>query len=164
MTVWSSICIDDLTKFVRFRLFWPFSRSANKTKPENSENATWQLYLTHTLHISLPLPPFQLHQRVIVPPLTSETGDKERDREMAATKSRDIDDLPKIQANYTALTPLWFLDRAAAVHPTRKSLIHGSLEYTWRQTYERCRRLASALADRSIGPGSTVIALDLPFF
>lgn len=74
-----------------------------------------------------------------------------------ATKWRDIDDLPKIPANYTALTPLWFLDRAAMVHPTRKSVIHGSREYTWRQTYDRCRRLASALADRSIGPGSTVI-------
>ncbi|KAE9453259.1 hypothetical protein C3L33_14840, partial [Rhododendron williamsianum] len=28
---------------------------------------------------------------------------------------RDIDDLPKNAANYTALTPLWFLDRAALV-------------------------------------------------
>jgi len=81
---------------------------------------------------------------------------------MAATKWRDIDDLPKIPANYTALTPLWFLDRAAVVHPTRKSVIHGSREYTWRQTYDRCRRLASALADRSIGPGSTVFAFSLP--
>ncbi|XP_010548959.1 PREDICTED: acetate/butyrate--CoA ligase AAE7, peroxisomal-like isoform X2 [Tarenaya hassleriana] len=69
---------------------------------------------------------------------------------------RDIDELPKIPANYTALTPLWFLERAATVHPARKSLIHGFIEYTWRQTYDRCRRLASALADRSIGPGSTV--------
>ncbi|GKV31384.1 hypothetical protein SLEP1_g40076 [Rubroshorea leprosula] len=69
---------------------------------------------------------------------------------------RDIDDLPKNAANYMALTPLWFLDRAATVHPTRKSLIHGSLTYTWRQTYQRCRRLASALCTQSIGPGSTV--------
>ncbi|XP_010524572.1 PREDICTED: acetate/butyrate--CoA ligase AAE7, peroxisomal [Tarenaya hassleriana] len=76
----------------------------------------------------------------------------------------DIDDLPKNPANYTALTPLWFLERAATVHPSRKSLIHGSSEYTWRQTYDRCRRLASALADRSIGPGSTVaiIAPNVP--
>lgn len=122
---------------------------------------------THTLHISPPLQPFQLHQRVIVPPLTSINQKKKKkqrkERKMAATKYRDIDDLPKIPANYTALTPLWFLDRAAAVHPTRKSLIHGSREYTWRQTYDRCRRLASALADRSIGPGSTVISL-LIFF
>ncbi|GAB2265818.1 Acetate/butyrate--CoA ligase aae7, peroxisomal [Dionaea muscipula] len=68
----------------------------------------------------------------------------------------DIDDLPKNQANYTALSPLWFLERAALVHPSRKSVIHGSIHYTWRQTYDRCRRLASALSRRSFGPGSTV--------
>ncbi|CAA6654386.1 unnamed protein product [Spirodela intermedia] len=69
---------------------------------------------------------------------------------------RDIDDLPKNAANYTALTPLWFLERAAYVHPERASIVHGTLRYTWRQTYERCRRLASALSSRSIGPGSTI--------
>nr|GME01454.1 acetate/butyrate--CoA ligase AAE7, peroxisomal-like [Ipomoea batatas]GME01487.1 acetate/butyrate--CoA ligase AAE7, peroxisomal-like [Ipomoea batatas]GME19340.1 acetate/butyrate--CoA ligase AAE7, peroxisomal-like [Ipomoea batatas] len=69
---------------------------------------------------------------------------------------RDIDDLPKNAANYTALTPLWFLERAATVHPSRKSLVHGSVEYTWHQTYQRCRRLASALAKRSVTFGSTV--------
>ncbi|QCD78834.1 fatty-acyl-CoA synthase [Vigna unguiculata] len=47
----------------------------------------------------------------------------------------DIDDLPKNAANYTALTPLWFLERAATVHPTRKSLIHGSRRYPHQQTY-----------------------------
>ncbi|CAM8887523.1 unnamed protein product [Rhodiola kirilowii] len=71
----------------------------------------------------------------------------------------DIDDLPKNPANHTALTPLWFLERAASVHPERKAVIHGSVEYTWRQTYERCRRLASALARRSIGAGSTVAVI-----
>lgn len=69
---------------------------------------------------------------------------------------RDIDDLPKNAANYTALTPLWFLDRAALVHPNRNSVIHGSVRYTWLQTYQRCRRLASALSNRSVGFGSTV--------
>uniref|UniRef100_A0A0C9QVF5 TSA: Wollemia nobilis Ref_Wollemi_Transcript_5976_1901 transcribed RNA sequence n=1 Tax=Wollemia nobilis TaxID=56998 RepID=A0A0C9QVF5_9CONI len=73
--------------------------------------------------------------------------------------AEDIDDLPKSPANYTALTPLWFLERAAQVHPKRKSVIHGALRYTWDQTYERCRRLASALARRSIGLGKTVAVL-----
>ncbi|CAL0330188.1 unnamed protein product [Lupinus luteus] len=78
--------------------------------------------------------------------------------------ARDIDDLPKNAANYTALTPLWFVERAAQVHPTRKSIIHGSRHYTWRQTYQRCRRLASALSNRSIGLGNTVavIAPNIP--
>ncbi|KAL5541922.1 hypothetical protein UlMin_009632 [Ulmus minor] len=72
---------------------------------------------------------------------------------------RDIDDLPKNDANYTALTPLLFLERAALVHPTRKSVVHGSRHYTWLQTYQRCRRLASALSNRSIGLGSTVAVI-----
>lgn len=76
----------------------------------------------------------------------------------------DIDDLPKNPANYMALTPLWFLDRAATVHPTRTSVVHGGLRYTWRQTYDRCRAFASALNRRNIGPGKTVsiIAPNVP--
>ena len=69
---------------------------------------------------------------------------------------RDIDDLPKNNANHTALTPLWFLERAALVHPTRTSVVHGSRHYTWHQTYQRCRRFASALSKHSIGLGHTV--------
>ncbi|CAN0855524.1 Acetate--CoA ligase CCL3 [Linum grandiflorum] len=78
--------------------------------------------------------------------------------------ARDIDDLPKLPANYTSLTPLWFLERAATVHPTRPALVHGSQRYTWSQTYARCRRLASALSRHSISSGSTVaiIAPNVP--
>lgn len=78
--------------------------------------------------------------------------------------AKGIDDLPKNAANYMALTPLWFLDRAATVHPTRTSVVHGSTRYTWLQTYQRCRRLASALSKRSIGLGCTVaiIAPNIP--
>ncbi|KAJ8560456.1 hypothetical protein K7X08_022316 [Anisodus acutangulus] len=72
---------------------------------------------------------------------------------------RDIDDLPRNTANYTALTPLWFLERAATVYPNRKSLIHGSVEYTWQQTYNRCRQLASALNKRSVTFGSMVAVI-----
>ncbi|XP_008781078.2 acetate/butyrate--CoA ligase AAE7, peroxisomal-like [Phoenix dactylifera] len=83
---------------------------------------------------------------------------------MAAGPERDIDELPKNPANYTALTPLWFLERAATVHPDRLAVVHGPARYTWADTYRRCRRLASALAGRSIGPGSTVavIAPNIP--
>nr|XP_010938304.1 acetate/butyrate--CoA ligase AAE7, peroxisomal [Elaeis guineensis] len=83
---------------------------------------------------------------------------------MADGPERDIDELPKNPANYTALTPLWFLERAALVHPNRLAVVHGPVRYTWADTYRRCRRLASALASRSIGPGSTVavIAPNIP--
>ncbi|XP_056161254.1 acetate--CoA ligase CCL3-like [Syzygium oleosum] len=73
--------------------------------------------------------------------------------------ARDIDDLPKNEANHTALTPLWFLERAALVHPGRRSVVHGSVAFTWLQTYQRCRRLASALSSRSIGAGCTVAVI-----
>ncbi|PUZ41426.1 hypothetical protein GQ55_9G503900 [Panicum hallii var. hallii] len=77
---------------------------------------------------------------------------------------RDIDDLPRNDANYAALTPLWFLERAALTHPARASVVHGPVRYTWADTYSRCRRLASALARRSVGHGSTVavIAPNIP--
>ncbi|VFQ65125.1 unnamed protein product [Cuscuta campestris] len=78
---------------------------------------------------------------------------------MEMEMERDIDDLPKNRANYTALTPLWFLERAATVHPNRKSLVHGSVEYTWLHTYHRCRRLASALVKRSVTFGTTVAVI-----
>ncbi|KAG6582182.1 Acetate/butyrate--CoA ligase AAE7, peroxisomal, partial [Cucurbita argyrosperma subsp. sororia] len=78
--------------------------------------------------------------------------------------ARDIDDLPKNDANYTALTPLWFLERAALIHPSRLSVVHGSRRYNWLQTYQRCRRLASALSNIYIGAGDTVamIAPNIP--
>ncbi|KAJ0687528.1 putative acid--thiol ligase [Helianthus annuus] len=71
-------------------------------------------------------------------------------------EERDIDDLPKNEANYTSLTPLWFLKRAALVHPNRRSVVHASVQYTWQQTYRRCCRLASALSNHSVGFGSTM--------
>src|SRR6516162_3252812 len=63
------------------------------------------------------------------------------------------------QANYTPLTPLTFLERAAYVYPDRLSVIHGNQRFVWRETYARCRRLASALARRGIGKGDTVAVM-----
>jgi fatty-acyl-CoA synthase len=65
-------------------------------------------------------------------------------------------DLERNAANFTALTPLGFLDRTATIYPDRVSVIHGERRYTWSQTAERCRRLGSALARRGIGKGDTV--------
>ncbi|TMW86890.1 hypothetical protein EJD97_020742, partial [Solanum chilense] len=52
-----------------------------------------------------------------------------------------------------------FLERAAMIYPNRKSLIHGSVQYTWLQTYRRCSQLASALTKRSITFGTTVAVI-----
>ncbi|MCC7049259.1 MAG: acyl-CoA synthetase [Alphaproteobacteria bacterium] len=65
-------------------------------------------------------------------------------------------DLDRTPANFAALTPLGFLARAAAVHPTRTAMIHGDLSYDWATAERRCRALASALARRGIKRGDTV--------
>jgi fatty-acyl-CoA synthase len=67
--------------------------------------------------------------------------------------------LDRNDANYTALTPVSFLAKAAYVFPERTAVIHGAIRRDWRETYARCRRLASALAKRGIGRGDTVAAM-----
>ena len=68
-------------------------------------------------------------------------------------------DLDKNAANHVPLSPLSFIQRTAAVYPQRTAVIHGDLRRTWRETYERCVRLASALARRGIGMGDTVAVM-----
>src|SRR5579875_1003913 len=68
-------------------------------------------------------------------------------------------DLDRNAANHVPLTPLGFLARAAAVYPGRIAVVHGNLRRSWAETYARCRRFASALARRGIGPGDTVAVM-----
>ena len=72
------------------------------------------------------------------------------------SKSPYADDLDKRPANYQPLSPLSFLARAAAVHPERPAVVHGSRRFTYAEFYARSRRLASALAARGVGVGDTV--------
>ena len=65
-------------------------------------------------------------------------------------------DLDRTPANFTPLTPLTFIERAAAVYPGHPSVIDGERHFTWAETYARCRRLASALDRRSVGLGDCV--------
>jgi len=68
-------------------------------------------------------------------------------------------DLDRNPANYAPLTPLTFVERAAYVYPERTAVVHGARRYTWKETYARCRRLASALGGRGIGVGDTVAVM-----
>ncbi len=68
-------------------------------------------------------------------------------------------DLEKNPANHAPLTPLSFIERAAHVYPQRLAVVHGGQRYTWSETYERSRRLASALARRGVGVGDTVAVM-----
>jgi fatty-acyl-CoA synthase len=64
--------------------------------------------------------------------------------------------LEKNAANYVPLSPLGFLERAAEIYPERTSIIDGEVSYTWRETYDRCRKLAHALQKRGLKYGDTV--------
>ncbi|XP_045820843.1 trans-cinnamate:CoA ligase, peroxisomal-like [Trifolium pratense] len=70
-----------------------------------------------------------------------------------------MDNLPKCPANYTTLTPLTFLMRASASYANRPSVIHEATQFTWSQTYDRCRRLASSLRALNISKNDVVSVL-----
>jgi fatty-acyl-CoA synthase len=65
-------------------------------------------------------------------------------------------ELDRNPANFQPLTPLGFLERAAAVFPNRTAIIHGPLHRSYAAFYARSRRLGSALAKRGIKRGDTV--------
>jgi fatty-acyl-CoA synthase len=67
--------------------------------------------------------------------------------------------LDRNAANFAPLTPLGFLERSARAWPQQPSIIHGERRFTWQETEERCRRLASALRQRGITPGDTVAVM-----
>jgi acyl-CoA synthetase (AMP-forming)/AMP-acid ligase II len=72
--------------------------------------------------------------------------------------------LGKVPANYTPLTPLGFLERAAFVYGSRTAVIYGPHRYTWSETYARCRRMASSLLRNGLTAGDivAVVAPNVP--
>ena len=68
-------------------------------------------------------------------------------------------DLDRTPANHVPLTPMSFLGRAAMVHPDRIAVAYGDVKQSWRETAQRCRRLASALSRRGIGRNDTVAVM-----
>jgi fatty-acyl-CoA synthase len=62
-------------------------------------------------------------------------------------------------ANHVPLTPLSFLARAAHVYSDKTAVIHGDRRFGYAEFYGRCRRLASALRQRGVGPGDTVAVM-----
>src|SRR4051812_47597823 len=67
--------------------------------------------------------------------------------------------LDKKAPNHAPLTPLPFVAWTAEVYPERLAVVHGARRFNWRETYQRARRLGSALARRGIGVGDTVAAM-----
>ncbi|MFO1125294.1 MAG: acyl-CoA synthetase [Methylocystis sp.] len=65
-------------------------------------------------------------------------------------------DLERNPANFQPLTPITFLERAAAVFPERIAIVHGPLRRNYREFYARSQRLASALEKAGLGGGDTI--------
>ncbi|XP_019419550.1 PREDICTED: butyrate--CoA ligase AAE11, peroxisomal-like [Lupinus angustifolius] len=70
-----------------------------------------------------------------------------------------MDNLPKSEANTTPLTPLSFLTRASKCYANRASIIFEGTTFTWKQTYERCCRLAFSLRALNIAKNHVVSVL-----
>ncbi len=67
--------------------------------------------------------------------------------------------LEKQAANFEQLSPLSFIRRSALVYPDYDAVIHGPLKRTWKETYDRCVLLASALNKAGVERGDTVAAM-----
>ncbi len=74
-------------------------------------------------------------------------------------KSAYDTDLDKNPANHQPLTPLTYLERAAAVFPDHTAVIHGRLRHSYRDFHARAMRLASALVKHGIKRGDTVAVM-----
>ncbi|MBB3189925.1 acyl-CoA synthetase [Halomonas cerina] len=75
------------------------------------------------------------------------------------TQSIFEQDLPRTSANHVPLSPLTFIERSATVYPDYPAVVHGEIRRNWAETWQRCRRLASALELHGIQPGQTVAAM-----
>jgi fatty-acyl-CoA synthase len=64
-----------------------------------------------------------------------------------------LDDL-----SFEPLTPVSYLDRAAAAHGDRVAVVDGDRRWTYRELHDRCRRLAGALAPLAGGRPVAVLA------
>jgi fatty-acyl-CoA synthase len=67
--------------------------------------------------------------------------------------------LDRCPANYVPLSPVSFLRRAVASFPDKDAVIDGDRHITYARLYDRCARLASALAARGVGRLDTVAIL-----
>ncbi|KAJ8763984.1 hypothetical protein K2173_004849 [Erythroxylum novogranatense] len=72
---------------------------------------------------------------------------------------KSMEGLVRCSANDVPLSPISFLERSAKVYRDRTSVVHGSVEYTWHETHQRCLKLASSLTQLGISRGDVVATL-----
>jgi fatty-acyl-CoA synthase len=66
--------------------------------------------------------------------------------------------LAGVEHSFEPLSPVAFLNRAAAAHGDRLAVVDGELRLSYRDLHERCQRLAGALAARADGRPVAVLA------
>jgi fatty-acyl-CoA synthase len=64
--------------------------------------------------------------------------------------------LDRHAANFSALSPVSFVERSAEVFADLPAVVHGARRYTWAQTRDRSARLAAALQAAGVARGHTV--------
>lgn len=72
--------------------------------------------------------------------------------------------LEKNPANYTALTPIDFIERSATIYPNQPAIVykdykHNDFRQTWGETFTRCKQMADALHKLGVGKDDTVAVL-----
>ena len=72
---------------------------------------------------------------------------------------RDETGLARCAANFTPLTPLSHLRRAADLFAPRDAIIYGTERRSYAQYHARVSQLASALVGRGVAPGDVVATL-----
>lgn len=60
--------------------------------------------------------------------------------------------------SFEPLTPLSFLDRAAATHGKRVAVVDGEQRWTYEDLHDRCQRLAGALVPLAAGRPVAILA------
>jgi fatty-acyl-CoA synthase len=91
--------------------------------------------------------------------MPAELPEREEVIASASQAPYDAPHLGRRAANYSALTPLAFLARAAAIYPAKIAVVDGAGRHSYATFYGRCRQFADALRRRGIGAGDTVAVL-----
>ena len=68
-------------------------------------------------------------------------------------------DLDTNSANFTALSPISMMRRAASIYPDKAAVVYGQRSVAWGEIYVRCASVAAALTQRGLGRSDTVAIL-----
>ena len=70
-----------------------------------------------------------------------------------------VEGLEQGAANWAALSPVSLVRRTAEAFPDMPAISFDGWTRSWRETHERCLKLAGALQDAGVGPDSTIAVL-----